>query len=68
MQHKSLLSKIFEKEKKGVQDILNNIKYSDLKIFEKLCKQSLISLKNKKKIIFLVMVVVQRMRNIWLQN
>ena len=49
MQHKSLLSKIFEKEKKGVQNILNNIKYSDLKIFEKLCKQSLVSLKKQKK-------------------
>ena len=52
MQHKSLLSKIFEKEKKGVQNILKNIEYSNLKIFEKLCKQSLVSLKNKKKIIF----------------
>ena len=35
-----------------MQNILNNIEYSDLKIFEKLCKQSLVSLKNKKKIIF----------------
>ena len=52
MQHKSLLAKIFEKEKVGVQKILDNIQYSDLKIFKKLCDQSLISLKNKKKIIF----------------
>ena len=48
MQHKSLLAKIFEKEKAGVQKILDNIQYSDLKIFKKLCDKSLISLKNKK--------------------
>ena len=34
MQHKSLLAKIFEKEKVGVQKILDNIQYSDLKIFK----------------------------------
>ena len=52
MHKNKLLKNIFENEKKGVQKILYNLKYEDLKNFHKLCEICLKSLKKKKKIIF----------------
>lgn len=47
-----MLKKLFKSEKYKFLNILKNIEYTDLKIFNNLCNQSFKALKKEKKIIF----------------
>jgi D-sedoheptulose 7-phosphate isomerase len=44
--------KIFETEKNGIQNILNNLEVKNLSTFFKLCNEAKKAIKNKKKLIF----------------
>lgn len=52
MNNNKKIIKIFQNEKKGIQNILNNLDLNNLSIFFKLCNKAKKAIKEKKKIIF----------------
>ena len=49
MNNNKKIIKIFENEKNGVKEILNNLNLNDLPIFSKLCIKAKKAIKDKKK-------------------
>lgn len=52
MNNNKKIIKIFETEKNGIQNILNNLEVKNLSTFFKLCNEAKKAIKNKKKLIF----------------